>query len=107
MAVELVSSTTFEAINCGECGVVFALTKPHYESLVANKHTFYCPNGHPRVFLGKSIKAQLAEEQRRVEQLRKSLDLADRTEERPTTGSGMFSEQVQTTKPRSSAVSSD
>lgn len=80
MTVELVSSTTFVAMTCGECGCVFALSKDHHESLVANKHTFYCPNGHARVFLGKALRDQLAEAQQRSERLSKRLDLAERME---------------------------
>lgn len=80
MATQLVTSTTFVAQTCCVCGVMFALNRDHYNGLRDTRKNFYCPNGHSLEFKGKSLDEQLAEEKRRVEQLRRSLDLADRTE---------------------------
>lgn len=41
-------------INCCNCNVVFWLTEEHQKRLVRCKNTFYCPNGHPQSYAGKS-----------------------------------------------------
>lgn len=80
MSTQLVTSTTFVAQTCCVCGVVFALNRQHYDGLQDNKKGFYCPNGHSLAFQGKPLDEQLSESKRRIEQLRKSLDMADRAE---------------------------
>lgn len=41
-------------ITCGNCGVVFAITPDRQEQLRQSHDTFYCPNGHPRHYPGKT-----------------------------------------------------
>lgn len=41
---------SFSLIACGECGVRFYIPNNLYEQRLEDKNTFYCPNGHPRIF---------------------------------------------------------
>lgn len=40
--------------DCANCGVVFAMTEEFEERRRDDHRTWYCPNGHPLVFKGKS-----------------------------------------------------
>lgn len=51
-----------EVVECGKCGCNFGLTAKFIETLRDNHETFYCPNGHPRHFPGKSEKEKLRDE---------------------------------------------
>jgi len=53
---------------CGKCGVAFSMPESVYKDRHQNGDTFYCPNGHPRVFREPD-----------VERLKKQLDAATRT----------------------------
>lgn len=46
----------FEIIECCNCHVQFCVTKEHKRDLYSSKETFYCPNGHPQSYTGKSNK---------------------------------------------------
>lgn len=48
MRVEIVKN--FVTMECGECGVDWTVSEKFYEGLKETKKTFYCPNGHARVF---------------------------------------------------------
>lgn len=48
-------------MECGECGVEFCMPDRLYEERKEDHQTFYCPNGHPRYFPGKSEKEKLRE----------------------------------------------
>lgn len=39
-----------QEITCGHCGIMFGLPFKFYTERQENGGTFYCPNGHPRVF---------------------------------------------------------
>jgi hypothetical protein len=39
-----------ESMVCGECGVTFAVPATLRAERISDGRTFYCPNGHPRVF---------------------------------------------------------
>ena len=55
MAVlSLVTSTEFVTIECGGCGVEFALRRSMYDALHRSHNTFHCPNGCSRAYNGKS-----------------------------------------------------
>lgn len=62
----------FRTETCCECGVLFAMTLEFYQAKYRKKEeaTFYCPNGHPQCYVGKSDeqKAKEAEEARRQAQ---------------------------------------
>jgi hypothetical protein len=64
---------TFEALTCGECGIVFCVPRGWSESRREDHKGFYCPNGHCRAFVesdkDRDIKAKAAE----IERLRKQL----------------------------------
>lgn len=38
-------------VKCVRCGVEFAFGKDYYESRVAERAPFFCPNGHKQVFV--------------------------------------------------------
>lgn len=55
-------------ISCGKCGIDFTVPD-HWEQSRRNDHeTFYCPNGHPRVFKGESEAEKLRRERDRLAQ---------------------------------------
>jgi hypothetical protein len=48
--------------DCCNCGVTFALTKELDDQRRKDHGTFYCPNGHPQVYTGKTEAQKLREE---------------------------------------------
>jgi hypothetical protein len=63
-------AVTLDAHTCGKCGIVFGMPSD-YAARRANDHeTFYCPNGHPRAFIGKTeaekLRDQLAAKDREI-----------------------------------------
>ncbi len=54
-------------IECCKCHVLFWVTTIHDDRLIETKETFYCPNGHPQSYQGKTDKQKLAEEKQRSE----------------------------------------
>lgn len=66
-----------EAMTCGQCGVTFAMPDTMRRERIADRQTFYCPNGHPRAFCGETEAERLRREletekaaRRRAEELR-------------------------------------
>lgn len=51
----------FEVIECCNCHVQFCVTQEHQSKLLETKKTFYCPNGHPQSYTGKSNKQIIGE----------------------------------------------
>jgi hypothetical protein len=41
-------------LDCGECGIEFGVPNDFDDRRRRDHKTFYCPNGHPRVYLGES-----------------------------------------------------
>lgn len=64
--VTITQDITIELIteDCCNCGVMFGFTGELRKQRLADKATFYCPNGHPQSYMGKSMKEQLAEAKR-------------------------------------------
>lgn len=60
-------------IACGECGVDFCLPAPLYDALRENGKTFYCPNGHPRVFREGPKDRRIKELEGRIKTLERSI----------------------------------
>lgn len=58
-------------ITCCNCYVPFWIEEEHNEELKRTKATFYCPNGHPQSYVGKSDKEKAAELREEVERQRK------------------------------------
>ena len=59
-----------------DCNILFWITTEHHNNLVKCKNTFFCPNGHPQSYLGKTNAqkvAQLKIELRDEEQCSKRL----------------------------------
>lgn len=50
-------------MTCGECGVEFCMPAGLHAARKSDHKTFYCPNGHPRYFPGKT------EQEKRIESL--------------------------------------
>jgi hypothetical protein len=42
-------------MECGECGIVFYVPEHWREQRQAHGNTFYCPNGHPRVYRESTV----------------------------------------------------
>ena len=61
-------------ISCCECKVTFWVTKKHNEELLRCHNTFWCPNGHPQSYVGKSDTQKYKEEKERNEQLTQDRD---------------------------------
>jgi hypothetical protein len=63
---------TFTVHHCGECGVAFAMADSFMNRRIEDKKTWYCPNGHARVFKGESevdqLKKQLQHKQQTLNQ---------------------------------------
>jgi len=58
-------SQEFKQFNCAECGIVFFVPSYFYQERVSIGSTWYCPNGHNRVFREpdvKKLERQLSEE---------------------------------------------
>ena len=59
-----------EQLCCGNCGIIFAVPKHWADGRREDGSTWFCPNGHPRVFnKGKRRLEILEEELRRERQL--------------------------------------
>ena len=52
-------------LECPSCHIVYWITKAHYDRLTESKETFYCPNGHPSNFIGKTDAQKLKEEKKK------------------------------------------
>lgn len=54
--------------TCSNCGILFAMEEGFQKERLADKRSFYCPNGHGMSYTGKSevekLRAQLDEERR-------------------------------------------
>lgn len=42
---------TLVTLECGKCGIAFAMPQVFRDEKRENGTTFYCPNGHPRAFM--------------------------------------------------------
>ena len=67
-------------LTCGECGVPFCLPESKMRDLKRTHEIFYCPNGHPRCFPGKTDQEKKIEELER--QLRSLQDTIERVSDR-------------------------
>ncbi len=82
-AIAIQQRLDLETIECGECGIVFAVTEQYRRGLIDTSRGFYCPNGHRRAYtesqvdkLRKELAAKeraLIWEQERVASLNKQL----------------------------------
>ena len=63
-----------ETMVCGECGVMYAMPSTLRAERLRDRKTFYCPNGHPRVFCGETEEARL---RRALESERRARERSD------------------------------
>lgn len=75
----------FVSVNCGHgdggCGVEFAMTRDFYLMTKAEGRYWYCPNGHRRVWGGKTTVVELEESRARETALQDQLAAAVRDAE--------------------------
>lgn len=71
--ITLEQTLTFRLHTCGACGIVYAMEVGFYARKLADKTSFWCPNGHGRAFTGKSEGQQLKEAEAQAEHLRNAL----------------------------------
>lgn len=74
--ITLTRSVDFELQTCISCGCQFAIPAEFDTKLRQNHNSFYCPNGHPQCYSGKSEAEKLREELKRKEQ-----ELADKVKQ--------------------------
>lgn len=77
-ALTYTTSTQLEELSCGVCGVVFAVVDNWVDARRRDHNTWYCPNGHPRYFPGKSDVER--ERERRISAEAKAARMEDRAE---------------------------
>lgn len=70
MSYTLQRVQTLETLECGNCGTLFAVPEGFLDERRKTGATFYCPNGHGRVF-----------RETNEDRLRKQLEHANRTAE--------------------------
>lgn len=49
-ATEVLLTLAIVPVPCGECGVVFGMTEDYQEQRKKDGKSWYCPNGHSRVY---------------------------------------------------------
>lgn len=52
----------FTVEECCQCGVAFAMTTYFHERALEERTNFFCPNGHPQRYVGKSEAEMLREQ---------------------------------------------
>ncbi len=72
-------TVTFWSVECFRCGTPFALSKDFYENRIADKRSWYCPNGHQQHFIGKTDKEKLAQARATITHLGDQKDAAQRS----------------------------
>lgn len=63
----------FALMSCGECGVVFKFPEGLRRELEVTKRTWYCPNGHQRVYRESTedrLRKQLAAKEAELDRTR-------------------------------------
>lgn len=75
MPETLILSETYVVVNCGRegCHMSFAVPDTVYRKWQETGQTWYCPNGHGRVFKNNPIRAELAAMKRAAEYLEADL----------------------------------
>jgi hypothetical protein len=55
------TTVLIDAHTCGECGITFGMDQLFIKERKKDKRIWYCPNGHIRIFVGKSHEQKLSE----------------------------------------------
>jgi hypothetical protein len=69
MPETLIETVTLTKMECGECGIVFAIPSSKYRRCNDQGEDWYCPNGHCRIFCeseNQKLQKQLTAERDRV-----------------------------------------
>jgi hypothetical protein len=72
--------TTMTRLACGNCGIEFDVPDHFYEGKRSDKSTWYCPNGHPRVFRESNADVLRRERDRLQQRLAEKDDTISRLE---------------------------
>lgn len=62
MQISYTETVNMIAINCAECGILFAIPEKYSTERRADHATFYCPNKHSNYYPGKSEAEKLKEQ---------------------------------------------
>jgi hypothetical protein len=76
-------TTEYVAVYCGKdgCNQHFAMSEAFYRQTRRTRETWYCPSGHPRIWLGESDESKLRRAQARETALKDQLAAATREAE--------------------------
>lgn len=76
---ELQFNKTFHIVTetCCACGVLFGMEERYRQQRLTDHALFYCPNGHPQNYTGKSHKEQLAEAEAKLKAAEARRQLAE------------------------------
>lgn len=74
MAGVLTVTSSFEAVTCCSCGVVFAMTAEMNRKRMKSGERFYCPNGHGQAYTDTDA--------RKIKQLEQRLEVQRKETER-------------------------
>lgn len=77
MSAALQFAFDFQTMECGECGIVFAITNAKYYRCKNHGEGWYCPNGHSRKFCESEVeklKKEVELEKQRHEWTKRSLE---------------------------------
>lgn len=79
----ITSTTTYTTMTCTHdgCGVDFALDDRFIVARRSDRATFYCPNGHPRWYPGKTVEQERDEAAARARHLEDQLQASERETE--------------------------
>lgn len=56
--VAIADGTRLVVCTCGDCGVNYGMEEKYYEKRLEDAKTFYCPNGHGRIFTHRQTMQQ-------------------------------------------------
>lgn len=66
MSETITRQTTFVVEDCCNCFIPFAMTEEFHKYRRKDKAYFYCPNGHPQHYTGKSDDELLREQKQKT-----------------------------------------
>lgn len=71
-------TTCLEVHECGKCGIIWGCPEDYLDARRRDGQTFYCPNGHGRVFRETDLDRERKRATQLERQLASSRDTADR-----------------------------
>jgi hypothetical protein len=86
MPYQYSQDVTLVTVECCNCGIVFAMPQSFSDQLKVSHANFYCPNGHPQHYAGKSeaeiARAAWEQEKREAARLRERAIVAERAQQK-------------------------